>query len=149
MIGSFTSDAPLLRSGVDRPFRNCRLTGCRWFSDNVRPLFSKGVSKLHFVLLGSHNAEVCPTSNSKTRDLMLQTAPQIPGIAERNGVTIVAGPYVNHEHLTVAVVEADKAENVDQFLIDTRLNQWNTVRVVPSRTIEEGMAELQEGTSLF
>jgi hypothetical protein len=80
---------------------------------------------------------------------MLQTAPQIPGIAERNGVTIVAGPYVNHEHLTVTVVEADKAENVDQFLIDTRLNQWNTVRVLPSRTIEEGMKEVQEGASLF
>jgi hypothetical protein len=104
---------------------------------------------LHYVLLGVHSAEVCPTSNSKTRDLMLQTAPQIPGIAERNGVTIVAGPYVNHEHLTVTVVEAEKAESVDQFLIDTRLNQWNTVRVVPSRTIEEGMKEIQEGTPLF
>jgi hypothetical protein len=80
---------------------------------------------------------------------MLETAPQIPGIAERNRVTIVAGPYVNREHLTVTVVESDKAENVDQFVIDTRLNQWNTVRVVPSRTIEEGMKEIQEGTSLF
>jgi hypothetical protein len=47
---------------------------------------------MHFVLLATHTADVCPLSNSKTRDLMLQTAPQIPDIAERNGVTMVAGP---------------------------------------------------------
>jgi hypothetical protein len=105
-------------------------------------------SPLHFVLLGVHNAEVCPTSNSKTRDLVLQTGPQIPGIAERTGVKIVAGPYVNNEHLTVAIVEADKAEDIDRFLVETRLPQWNTVRVVPSRPIEEGMQELQEVAAL-
>jgi hypothetical protein len=104
---------------------------------------------MHFVLLATHTADVCPLSNSKTRDLMLQTAPQIPDIAERNGVTMVAGPYVSDEHLVVTVVEADKAERVHRFLSDARLSQWNTVRVVPSLTIEEGMKEIQEGTSLF
>jgi hypothetical protein len=110
---------------------------------------TKGVSKLHFVLLAEHNAEVCPTGNATTRDLMLQMGPEIPGIADKSGVNIVAGPYVNREHLVVAVVEAEKAENVDDFVVGSRLNQWNTVRVVPSRTIEEGMKEIQEGTSLF
>jgi hypothetical protein len=102
-----------------------------------------------FVLLGTHNADVCPLSNSKTRDLMVQTAPQMPSIAERNGVTMVAGPYVSDEHLVVTVVEADQAESVHQFLSDSRLNQWNTVRVVPSVTVEEGMKEIQAGTPLF
>jgi hypothetical protein len=113
------------------------------------PPSSERGSKMHFVLLATHTADVCPLSNSKTRDLMLQTAPQIPDIAERNGVTMVAGPYVSDEHLVVTVVEADKAEKVHQLLSDARLSQWNTVRVVPSLTIEEGMKEIQEGTSLF
>jgi Domain of unknown function (DUF3303) len=104
---------------------------------------------MHFVLLATHTADVCPLSNSKTRDLMLQTAPQMPDIAERNGVTMVAGPYVSDEHLVVTVVEADKPEKVHQLVSDARLNQWNTVRVVPSLTVEEGMKEIQEGTSLF
>jgi hypothetical protein len=104
---------------------------------------------VHFVLLAEHSAEVCPTSNSKTRDLMLQTAPEIPGIAERTGVKIVAGPYVNREHLTVTVVEADKADDVDRFLVETRLHQWNRVRVLPSLPIEEGIKDVQEGASLF
>jgi hypothetical protein len=104
---------------------------------------------MHFVLLGTHTAEVCPLSNSKTRDLMLQTAPQMPDIAEKNGVRMVAGPFVSDEHLVVTVVEADKPEKVHQFVSDARLNQWNTVRIVPSLTVEEGMKEIQEGTSLF
>lgn len=104
---------------------------------------------MHFVLLGEHSAEVCPTSNAKTRDLMLQTAPEIPGIAERTGVKIVAGPYVNREHVTVVVVEADTADAVDAFLVGTRLHQWNTMRVLPSHTIEEGMKDVQESQSLW
>ena len=104
---------------------------------------------MHFVLLGTHDAAVCPLANSKTRDLMVQTAPQMPGIAEKSGVTMVAGPYVSDEHLVVTVVEADTAESVHQFLSTSRLNQWNTVRVVPCLPVEEGMKEIQEGTPLF
>jgi hypothetical protein len=124
------------------------LTGARRPGDNAA-IVRKGAREMHFVLLATHNAEVCPLSNSKTRDLMLETAPQIPSIAERNGVTMVAGPYVSDEHLVVTVVEADKADSVHQFLSDTTLSQWNTVRVVPSLTIEEGMKELQGSTSIF
>jgi len=104
---------------------------------------------VHFVLLGVHNAEVCPTSNATTRDLLLKTAPEVPAIAERTGVKIVAGPYVNREHTTVMVVEADRAENIDQFLVQTRLHQWNTMRVLPSLPLEEGLKDVQEGTPLF
>jgi hypothetical protein len=104
---------------------------------------------MHFVLLATHNAEICPLNNSKTRDVMVQTAPQMPDIAQRNGVNMVAGPYVSDEHLVVTIVEADKAESVHQLLSDSRLNQWNTVRVVPAVTVEEGMKEIQGGTPLF
>lgn len=104
---------------------------------------------MHFVLFGVHNAEVCPTSNAKTRDLLLKTAPEIPAIAERAGVTIVAGPYVNREHTTVVVVEAEAAEQVDRFLLETRLAQWNTVRILPSLPLQEGLEEVREHASLF
>ena len=68
----------------------------------------EGSLAMHFVLLAVHSAEVCPTSNEKTRDLMLQIGPQVPEMAERTGVNIVAGPYTNREHMMVAVVEAEK-----------------------------------------
>ncbi len=104
---------------------------------------------MHYVIVGEHSAEVCPTSNAKTKALLLEVGPQIPGIAEKNGVKMVAGPYVNREHTTVAIVESDRPEAVDTFLMQSRLPQWNRVRVIPSFPLEEGMKDIAEGTSLF
>jgi len=104
---------------------------------------------MHYVVLGEHSAEVCPTSNAATKALLLDIGPQIPKIAEQNNVTIVAGPLVNHEHTTVVILETDRAENLDTFLSQSRLNQWNRLHIIPSRTMEEGMQEIVEGTSLF
>ena len=104
---------------------------------------------MHYVLLASHNAEVCPTSHAKTRELMLQMVPEIPKIAQKAGVTIVAGPFVNREHVIVSIVETDRAENIDQFLMESRLPQWNSVRILPSLTIEQAMQEIRQETALF
>jgi len=104
---------------------------------------------MHYVLLAEHSAEVCPTGNAKTKALLLEIGPQIPKIAEKNGVDIVAGPFVNREHTVVVVVETDRAEGLDAFLVESRLPQWNTVRVLPSLTMEEGMNDIAQGTALF
>jgi hypothetical protein len=104
---------------------------------------------VHFVILASHSPEVCPTSNAKTRGMMLEVAPQIPGIAQKHGVNIVAGPFVNREHLAVAIVETESTDGLDDFLADSRLAQWNQVRILPSRSLQEGLTEIQEGASLF
>lgn len=104
---------------------------------------------MHYVVLGVHSAEVCPTSNAKTRALLLEMAPQIPQIADQHGVNIVAGPFVNREHTTVVIVETERSEALDAFLVATRLHQWNRLRILPSFPIQEGMKDVQEGTSLF
>ena len=104
---------------------------------------------MHFVVLGSHSAEVCPTSNAKSKALLLEIGPQIPAIADKHGVKIVAGPFINREHLTVVIAEAGRAEALDAFVVESRLAQWNTVRVIPSHPMEVGMQEIVEGTSLF
>lgn len=104
---------------------------------------------MHFVLLASHTAEVCPTSNARTKELLLEVAPRVQGIAETAGVRIVAGPYVNREHTIVTVVEAGDSESVDRFLVESRLSHWNRVRVMPSLTMEEGMAEIQNQRAIF
>jgi uncharacterized protein with GYD domain len=104
---------------------------------------------VHYVILGEHSAEVCPTSNAKTKALLLEVAPQIPKIAEQNGVKIVSGPFVNREHTTVVIVESDRAEGVDSFIVQARLAQWNRMRVIPSLPMEEGIKDVAEGASLF
>jgi hypothetical protein len=104
---------------------------------------------VHFVVLASHSPDICPSSNAKTKGLLLELAPQIPSIAQKHGVNIVAGPFVNREHMTVVIVETDRAEGLDDFLVDSRLTQWNQVRILPSRSLQEGLTEIQEGISLF
>ena len=104
---------------------------------------------MHFVVLASHSPDICPTSNAKTKALLLELGPQIPGIAQKHGVNIVAGPFVNREHMAVTIVETDSAEGLDDFLVDSRLAHWNEVRIMPSRSLQEGMTEIQEGASLF
>jgi hypothetical protein len=104
---------------------------------------------MHYVVLGVHSAEVCPNSNAKSKAMLLEIGPKIPAIAEKNGVQIVAGPYINREHMTVVIVETERAESLDSFIVESRLAQWNTVRVLPSHPMEVGMKEIVEGTSLF
>lgn len=104
---------------------------------------------MHYVVLGVHSPEVCPTSHAKTRELLIQTGPQIPKIAEKHNVTIVAGPFVNREHTTVLIAEADRSEDLDAFLVEARLPQWNSVRILPSLTMQAAMEEIQETPALF
>lgn len=104
---------------------------------------------MDYVIMGTHSAEVCPTSNAKTRQLLQELAPQIPKIAEQVGVKIVAGPYVNREHITIAVIEAASGEDLDRFIVESRLAQWNSIRVLPSLSMAQGISELDEKPALF
>jgi hypothetical protein len=104
---------------------------------------------MHYVVLATHTAEVCPTSNAKTKALLLELAPQIPSLADKHGVKILAGPFTNREHIVVTVVEAEHAEALDAFLTESRLSQWNAIHILPSLSMEESMRELQEESSLF
>lgn len=104
---------------------------------------------MHFVLLASHGPEICPTANAKTREIVVKTTPEIPAMAKRLGVNLVAGPFVSREHLSVVIVEAAKAEAVDQFISESGLGQWNKVRVLPSLTLEEGMKEMNALKPIF
>lgn len=104
---------------------------------------------MHYVVLGVHSPEVCPTANANTRALLLEIGPQIPKIAERHNVTIVAGPFVNREHTTVVITEAQRSEDLDDFIVETRLNQWNSVRILPSLTMQDAMGQIQDQAALF
>jgi hypothetical protein len=88
-------------------------------------------------------------SNAKTKALMLEMAPQVPKIAEQTNVKMVAGPYVNREHTVVTVVEASTSEDLDRFLVESRLGQWNTFHILPSLPMEQGMTEPQSSTPIF
>ena len=47
------------------------------------------------------------------------------------------------------IVETDSAEALDSFVVESRLAQWNQVRILPSVPMQTAMQELQEATMLF
>lgn len=104
---------------------------------------------MHYVVLASHAAEICPTSNAKTKALLLEVVPQIPALADKHGVKILAGPYANREHMVVVIVETERAEGLDAFLVESRLAQWNQVRLLPSVPLDEGIREIEDAVPLF
>lgn len=104
---------------------------------------------MHYVLYATHNPEQCPMSNAKIKQLLLDTAPEMPNIAEKAGVSVTAGPYVSREHAILTVLDADSPDNVDRFLVDSRIAQWNSVRVIPSLTMEEGLEQIRGQDTIF
>jgi len=79
----------------------------------------------------------------------MEIGPQVFNLAEKNGVNIVAGPFVNREHTVVTIVETERPEALDDFLVESRLAQWNQLRILPSLPMQEGMQQIQEATPLF
>jgi hypothetical protein len=79
----------------------------------------------------------------------MKGAGEMPNIAKRLAVKIVAGPLVNREHLSVVIVESDKAESVDSFISESGLAQWNRVRVLPSKPLADGMKEMEHQKTIF
>jgi hypothetical protein len=78
-------------------------------------------------------------------DLVRKVGPEIPNIAERLGVKLVIGPLViASEHESVAIVETDRVETVNDFLIESGLVQWNTVRVSMAQPLPDALAELDK-----
>lgn len=116
--------------------------------DSLTPCAAGG-SRVRFVILATHAAETCPTSNSKTRDMFLKYGPEIPNQAKKAGVKLLAGPLVNMEHMITTIVEAEKAEAVNAFLSESRLGQWNSVRIIPSQTLEEGLRDVATQKPIF
>jgi hypothetical protein len=91
----------------------------------------------------THTSDQCPTANSKVRERVLNGAGEIPVLSERLGLKIVVGPLVlGSEHESVAVVEANSAEAVHDFIQQSGLIQWNSVRVSLAEPLEDALARM-------
>lgn len=98
-----------------------------------------------YVVRLSHSSDQCPSANSKVRDRIQEKAPEIPKIAERLGLKMLGEPLVmGAEHESVAIVEADRVETVNDFLLETGMIQWNTARVSMAQPLSEALSQLEK-----
>ncbi len=104
-----------------------------------------GVVVTTFLVQLTHTSDQCPTANSKVRERVLGSAADIPNLAEQLGVKIVLGPLVlGSEHESIAVVEANAVEEVNDFIQRTGLIQWNSVRVSMVEALQNALGRLNE-----
>jgi hypothetical protein len=102
-----------------------------------------------FALIAEHPPDLCPTSNAKTREMLKEGASQIPQLAEQLGVDIGTLRIFGPDHVILAVVEADDIDSVRNFALQSRLMQWNTVKIHATYSIEEAIAMIDEVEAIF
>ena len=96
-----------------------------------------------YVLLGQHSADLCPTSNAKSRKLAEDLGANLASLAGKHNVKPVGVYVLGLTHKMVALLEAPNAEAVRAFGMEGNLVQWNSVEIHPAWTMEEALKETQ------
>lgn len=102
-----------------------------------------------FAVIADHPPNLCPTANAQTKKIMKEGAGQIPQLAEKLGINIVTLRVFGPDHIILAVVEADDIESVRDFALQSRLMQWNTVKINPTYSMEEALALIDDAETIF
>ena len=102
-----------------------------------------------FALIAEHPPELCPTSNAQTRQILKQGVSQIPQLAEQLGVEIGTLRIFGPDHIILAVVESEDIDSVRNFALQSRLMQWNTVKIHATYSIEEAVSMIDEVETIF
>ena len=102
-----------------------------------------------FAVIAEHPPELCPTSNARTRQMLKEGAAQMPQLAEQLGVHIVTLRIFGPDHVVLAVVEANDIEPVREFILQSRLIQWNTTNIHATYSMDEAVAKSDELEAIF
>jgi hypothetical protein len=102
-----------------------------------------------FAVIAEHPPDLCPTSNAQTRQILKQGADQIPQLAEQLGVNIVTLRVFGPDHIILAVVEAEDIGSVRDFALQSRLMQWNTVKIHATYSLEEALVLVDKVEVIF
>jgi hypothetical protein len=94
-----------------------------------------------FAVIAEHPPDLCPTSNAQTRQMLKEGAAQLPQLAGQLGVDIVTLRIFGPDHVILAVVDAEDIESVREFILQSRLIQWNATQIHATYSIEEALAK--------
>jgi hypothetical protein len=98
-----------------------------------------------FAVIAEHPPHLCPTSNAQTRQILKTSPSQMPPLAEQLGIKVVTLRVFGPDHVIVAVVEAQDIDSVRNFALQSRLMQWNTVKIHATYSLEEAVALVDGG----
>jgi hypothetical protein len=102
-----------------------------------------------FAVIAEHPPDLCPTSNSLTRQILKDGVGQIPQLAEQLGINILTLRVFGPDHILLLVVEADDIDSVRDFALQSRLMQWNTVKIHATYSLEEAVTAVDGVEAIF
>jgi hypothetical protein len=102
-----------------------------------------------FAVIAEHPPELCPSSNSQTRQMMNEGAGQLQQLAEQLGVSIVTLRVFGPDHIILAIVDADDIEAVRDFVFESRLVQWNTTKIHATYSMEDALEKVNDLEAIF
>lgn len=104
---------------------------------------------MQFVVTAKHPPELCPSGNAKTRAMMKQGAKEMPDLAKKLGVKIITVNVFGPDHVVLMVVEAADIEPVRNFIMESRLVQWNTTEINATWSLDEALAKVDKLPTMF
>jgi len=104
---------------------------------------------MQYLVVGQHPPDLCPAANETVRTIATEGTQELPALAEKLGVKILATYVPMTNHMVVAAVEADDADSVREFAFLGRLSQWNTVEIYQTSTLEEALTRIQELPTIY
>jgi uncharacterized protein with GYD domain len=104
---------------------------------------------MQYLICGQHPPNLCPSANESIRELSQEGAKEIPALAEKLGVKLLATYVPMTNHMVFAAVEADDASSVREFAFQSRLAQWNTIEIYQTSTLEEALTKVNELPTIY
>jgi uncharacterized protein with GYD domain len=111
--------------------------------------FAQRRISVQYLIVGQHPPHLCPSANETVRKLSQEGGNEMPGLAEKLGVKVLATYVPLNNHMIFAAVEADDMSTVREFAFQSRLGQWNTIDIYQTSTLEEALEKINELPTIY
>ncbi len=95
-------------------------------------------------IYGSHTVEACPVNNLENAKKLVSFAESDPTpLLSKHRIHNVLGQYHSaFEHTFLWIVDADDPHGIEGFALEAGLASFNTLKIVPLLSLQEGVIPL-------
>jgi hypothetical protein len=94
-------------------------------------------------IYGSHAVEACPLNNRQVAEKVVALSfADLAEVSRKYQINRILGQYHSAlEHTFLWVVDAEDPHLIEQFCLDSGVASFNTIKIVPLITFQEGVLE--------
>jgi hypothetical protein len=94
-------------------------------------------------IYGSHTVEACPLNNRQVAEkVMALSFTDLAEVSRTYQINRILGQYHSAlEHTFLWVVDAEDPHLIEKFCLDAGVASFNTIKIVPLITFQEGVLE--------